>query len=142
MKQRCQVRSHCGFDQYGGRGIRIYPEWTAYGTGFPAFRDWIEANLGPRPEKHTLDRIDNDGHYEPGNLRWASLKEQCSNRRTDHNKSRLKHGLRWILPQRGGKWISTFSANGRACYFGTFPTKKEAHEASRAKRIEMGLPVD
>lgn len=57
---------------YGGRGIEFR---------FTSFEQFF-ASVGPRPTpKHTLDRIDNDGHYEPGNVRWATRKEQQANKR-------------------------------------------------------------
>ena len=144
MKTRCLVRSSKSFHNYGGRGIQIYPEWAAYGTGFAAFRDWIEANLGLKPEGHSLDRIDNDGNYEPGNLRWASREEQSKNRRPWTKRTvckNPKHGYRWVK-RSGNRWMGSFTSGGVIQYVGCFTTKKEAYEASRAKRIEMGLPVD
>lgn len=57
------------------RGIRMAPEWRA---SFSAFLE----HVGKRPSpEHSLDRIDNDGHYEPGNVRWATRSEQMKNRR-------------------------------------------------------------
>jgi hypothetical protein len=53
-------------------------EWVG---SYEAFRAWIEANLGPCPPGHSLDRIDTNGDYRPGNLRWASRAEQRRNRR-------------------------------------------------------------
>ena len=62
---------------YGGRGISVYPDWRD--SPVP-FLEWIEANLGDRPEGMSLDRIDVHGNYEPGNLRWADARTQNANR--------------------------------------------------------------
>jgi len=77
MRHRCLSKSHPKFSHYGGRGITICPEWH----DVTVFITWIEANLGPRPEGMTLDRTDNDGNYEPGNVRWATPSEQNLNQR-------------------------------------------------------------
>lgn len=82
MKSRCGNPKHVGYADYGGRGISVHPEWR---DDFWAFvRD-----VGERPEGKTsagwaywqLDRIDNDGNYEPGNVRWASPSQQANNKR-------------------------------------------------------------
>ena len=70
-KQRCTNPNNRNFADYGGRGIEFRL------TSFESFF----ADLGLCPPGHTLDRIDNDGHYECGNLRWATRKEQSVNRR-------------------------------------------------------------
>lgn len=76
MKHRCLNPKAIEYHNYGGRGISIHPEWI---TSFAAFvRDVGE----PPSAKHSLDRWpDFDGNYEPGNVRWATAKEQGRNRR-------------------------------------------------------------
>lgn len=75
MKERCLNSKSKAWANYGGRGIRICERWA---NSFSAF---IE-DIGYRPSpNHTIDRVNNDGNYEPGNVRWATPKEQARNRR-------------------------------------------------------------
>lgn len=78
MTSRCHLDSNKSHANYGGRGISVYSEWRDDRFAFYA---WVEENLGSRPEGKSLDRIDNDGNYEPGNLRWATRREQRANQR-------------------------------------------------------------
>ena len=75
MKMRCLNKNRPVYPLYGGRGITICGRWKY------SFDNFLK-DMGLRPsEKHSLDRIDNDGNYEPGNCRWATKAQQMSNRR-------------------------------------------------------------
>jgi hypothetical protein len=76
--QRTTNPNNKRFKDYGGRGIKICDTWK---NDPEAFITWILDNLGDRPKGMSLDRVNNDGDYEPGNLRWATASEQNANRR-------------------------------------------------------------
>lgn len=78
MRSRCCNPNNKSYPAYGGRGIKVYEPWLD--SPFE-FVEWMRLNLGPRPDGCSLDRIDNDGNYEPGNLRWANRSTQQRNRR-------------------------------------------------------------
>jgi len=75
MKQRCKDKNKDGYKYYGGRGITVCGRWR------DSFVNFL-ADMGRKPSpKHSIDRIDGDGNYEPGNCRWATPKEQFLNRK-------------------------------------------------------------
>lgn len=92
MKQRCTNPKNVAFQSYAGRGITFCKEWLAF-SGF--LKD-----MGESPSAlHTLERIDNNGNYEPTNCRWATMKEQSRNKRNNRNltfKDQTKPLVEWI----------------------------------------------
>ena len=76
MKARCQNPNHEHYEYYGGRGVEVCERWQNFAN--------FLADMGERPPGKTLDRINNDRNYEPGNCRWATPKEQAQNRRNQY----------------------------------------------------------
>ena len=95
---KCDNPNDPAYHRYGGRGI------TYSFVKVKEFRSYILENLGPRPSpQHSLDRIDNDGNYEPGNLRWALPIQQAQNRGERLSKLEWK----WVRPN-GKKWAGKY----------------------------------
>ena len=87
MRQRCFNPKNPGYHLYGGRGITVCERWRASFTAFLA-------DVGPRPSSiHSIDRIDNDGHYEPGNVRWTTADVQARNQRPETHTARGHRGM-------------------------------------------------
>ena len=79
IKKRCGNKKHKDYKIYGGRGIRVCDEWK---HDFMAFYN----HIGPKPSsKHSIDRIDSDGHYAPGNVKWSTATEQANNTSRNRN---------------------------------------------------------
>lgn len=101
-KRRCSTQNRRNPELYIGRGIEFR---------FDSFEQFL-ANIGPRPDlRHTLDRINNDGHYEPGNVRWATRETQSRNRRGVHTAT--IEGLTRPLIE----WSEHFDRDYRTIYY-------------------------
>lgn len=84
IKQRCYNPNNPRFYDYGGRGIGMHPDFR---ESFIKFYEYLKSSIGLRPgPEYSLDRIDNDGDYTYGNLRWATHSEQQKNKRPRNKK--------------------------------------------------------
>lgn len=112
MKARCSAKNGKHFNDYVNRGIVVCERWMK-------FENFL-VDMGNAPEGTSIDRIDNDGNYEPGNCRWSTRSEQQRNRRGNH------------LIEVNGKWLSLAEAA---------EISGVSYNALR-KRLRRGWPVD
>ncbi len=114
MRDRCLNRANGAFNRYGGRGIAVCERWR---ESFDAFM----ADMGPKPgAEYSIDRIDNDGNYEPGNCRWATQAEQSENRST----------------------TKRFTYDGRTLSFSGWEKELRISRGTLKRRLDLGLPID
>jgi hypothetical protein len=105
MIRRCEEPKASGYERYGGRGIRVCERWRNSLEKFAK-------DVGPRPSSaHTLDRMDGNGHYEPGNCRWATKREQSHNRRD--NRLITANGRTQCL----GAWAAEVGASSATIHY-------------------------
>lgn len=95
MRYRCFCPNNPAYKDYGGRGITVCKEWV---DSFAVFIEYV----GRRPSpKYSLDRYpNNNGNYEPGNVRWATSEQQAANTRTGRSKRRIANGKRTAIGMR------------------------------------------
>jgi hypothetical protein len=132
MVERCTKPGTQAYADYGGRGIGVFEGWIGTPDGLIAFIEYIERELGPRPEGLSLDRTDNDGDYEPGNVRWATTQQQMINRRSIAKLTRERDALLIILAERDAE-IAELKAE-RAMLRAPLPARKRAAHPGPAVR--------
>ncbi len=143
MVHRCYSPDHKSYHRYGGRGIQVCTRWL---VDFWAFVEDLEA-LGTCPEGHTLDRIDNDGPYDPRNVRWASQRIQMCNRESkyvllsDEEKAEMFKAMSCINHKRTyqvrpkGWWRENFGLYTNPYVYGPMPWKRTSlrHRQAEAR---------
>lgn len=122
MRQRCRNPRQKWYHKYGGRGITICPEWETF-AGF--IKD-----MGKRPSpKHSIERIDNDGNYEPSNCKWATQHEQVLNMGLRNDNKLGVKGV--VFDENRKKYRVNVWLNGRQKFIGRFNTLEDAVTARR-----------
>ena len=126
MIKRTTNQKATNYDYYGGRGITVCERWLN-------FENFL-ADMGLRPSpRHSVDRKNNDGNYEPGNCWWATKAQQSNNQRELRRNN--TSGARGVS-RHGKAWQARICLNGKLRHIGTFPDRASASEAYEKARAE------
>lgn len=117
MLSRVLSKNNYAYNLYGGRGIGVCDEWK----DFVQFRNWAMEN--GYADNLEIDRINNDGNYEPNNCRWVTRSVQCQNKRCGPNKTGYK-GVYYRKQNR--KYVARVKLDKKSHHIGTYETPKDA----------------
>lgn len=127
MKRRCLNTNQPAYAKYGGRGITVCTKWLK-------FENFLK-DMGERPKGMTLDRINNDGNYEPANCRWASAETQARNKGVRKNNHT---GITGIYRRETGKFVVQIRHANEQLYLGQYSTLAEAKTVRELAEMEYG----
>lgn len=129
MKHRCFNENASGYESYGGRGIKVCERWLSFQNFF--------ADMGECPPGHTLDRINTNGDYEPGNCRWATKITQQRNRRLFKNNQSGYRGV-YFRPEKVRRpWYAFIRVENIGYHLGYFETSEDAAIAYDVAAIQL-----
>jgi hypothetical protein len=129
---RCENPTDTNYHNYGGRGIKVSNRWRE------SFENFL-ADMGKRPSpKHSIDRIDVNGDYEPSNCRWVTKETQMQNRRVLKNNKTGVPGV--YLNKQNGKYHAQISVNNKRKHLGFFGTLEEAIEVRKIAEQQFWAP--
>lgn len=128
IKDRCTNKNNKAYKNYGGRGIKICSEWKNPAT----FCEWAFAN--GYKQGLSIDRVNNDGNYEPSNCRWATKVVQELNKRINPKNTSGQKGVHWDRER--NKWFAQIKLNQKAIALGRFSSLSEAIEVRKAAELE------
>jgi hypothetical protein len=133
MKQRCLNPKAQHYIDYGGRGIKVYHGWIE------SFDDFLD-DVGYRPNKsYSLDRINNDGNYEPGNVRWIDKTVQSINSRLKSTSTSGVRGVNWYASKQ--RWHVRIRMYGKTISLGYYKDKSEAIRVRKEAEAKYYQPL-
>lgn len=135
MKQRCYNKLDTGYSNYGGRGIYVCKEWK---NDPKAYIEYISLLKNEGDIGYSIDRIDNDKNYEPGNLRWVDRIIQATNQRVYKNNTSGYVGV--YYHKNSSKWKSQITYKNAYVFIGYYLNKEKAIDARNLYIITNNLP--
>ena len=129
MKQRCSNPNNKSYKNYGERGITVCDRWLE------SFENFYNDVIGSYKKGLQIDRIDNNGNYEPSNCRWVTLQQNISNAGSSRGSSSIYKGVSWNASKH--KWVSQIAKDGKNMSLGSFTCEKEAALAYNEKALEL-----